>query len=90
MNPSGLGCAASHSKLPGAFPPQFTSVPCGPHEHVALPKITATSRLDLPRSRLRFIFRAVSSTVSGGWIVEIDVLVDPERLRRLDLADFDD
>ena len=29
-------------------------------------------------------------TVSGGKIVEIDVLADPERLRRLDLAFLDD
>jgi RNA polymerase sigma-70 factor (ECF subfamily) len=29
-------------------------------------------------------------TVSGGRIVEIDVLADPDRLRRLDLAVPDD
>ncbi len=35
-------------------------------------------------------FAVMAFTVSGGRIVEIDVLVDPERLRRLDLAAFDD
>jgi len=29
-------------------------------------------------------------TVRGGKIVEIDILADPERLRRLDLAVLDD
>jgi hypothetical protein len=35
-------------------------------------------------------FSVLGFTVSGGRIVEIDILADPERLRRLDLAVLDD
>ncbi len=35
-------------------------------------------------------FAVMAFTVSGGRIVEIDVLADPERLNRLDLAVLDD
>jgi RNA polymerase sigma factor (sigma-70 family) len=35
-------------------------------------------------------FAVLGFTVAGGMIVEIDVLADPERLRRLDLAVLDD
>jgi RNA polymerase sigma-70 factor (ECF subfamily) len=34
-------------------------------------------------------FSVIGFTVRGGKIVEIDVLADPERLRRLDLAVLD-
>jgi RNA polymerase sigma-70 factor (ECF subfamily) len=32
----------------------------------------------------------VGITVAGGRIVEIDILADPERLRRLNLAELDE
>jgi RNA polymerase sigma-70 factor (ECF subfamily) len=35
-------------------------------------------------------FSVVGFTVSGGKIVEIDILADPERLRQLDLAVLND
>jgi hypothetical protein len=34
-------------------------------------------------------FAVGAFTVSGGKIVEIDILADPERLRKLDLAVFE-
>jgi RNA polymerase sigma-70 factor (ECF subfamily) len=36
------------------------------------------------------LFRALGFTFRGGKIVEIDILADPARLRRLDLAVLDD
>ena len=35
-------------------------------------------------------FSVLGLTVAGGRIVEIDILADPERLARLDLAELDD
>ena len=35
-------------------------------------------------------FSVVGFTVSGGRIVEMDILADPERIRELDLAVLDD
>jgi RNA polymerase sigma-70 factor (ECF subfamily) len=40
-----------------------------------------------PRGRL---FRALSLTIAGGKIVQVEVIADPERLRKLDLAVLDD
>jgi hypothetical protein len=40
-----------------------------------------------PRGRL---FSVIGFTIRGGRIVAIDILADPERLRRLDLAVLDD
>ena len=40
-----------------------------------------------PRGRLLMV---LGFAISGGKIVEIDVVAGPERLRRLDLAVFDD
>jgi RNA polymerase sigma factor (sigma-70 family) len=40
-----------------------------------------------PGGRPRVVF---GFTITGGKIVEIDILADPERLRQLDLADLDD
>ncbi len=40
-----------------------------------------------PRGRLLLV---LGFAISGGKIVEIDVIADPERLRRLDLAVLDD
>lgn len=40
-----------------------------------------------PRGRL---FVVLGLTITGGKIVEIDVVAVPERLRRLDLAVLDD
>jgi RNA polymerase sigma factor (sigma-70 family) len=36
------------------------------------------------------VFSVMGVTVTGGKIVEIDILADPERLSQLDLAEFDD
>ena len=35
-------------------------------------------------------FSVMGFTITGGKIVEIDILADPERLRQLDLAVLDD
>jgi RNA polymerase sigma-70 factor (ECF subfamily) len=40
-----------------------------------------------PGGRPRVVF---GFTITGGKIVEIDILADPERLRQLDLADLHD
>lgn len=47
----------------------------------------AAGVLVVPRGRP---FAVMGFTVMGGKIVTIDALADPERLRRLDLAVFDD
>jgi len=36
------------------------------------------------------LIRALSFTIEDGKIVQVDVIADPERLRKLDLAVLDD
>ena len=47
----------------------------------------AVGLVSAPRGRL---FRVLNLTIAGGKIVEVDVIADPERLRKLDLAVLDD
>jgi hypothetical protein len=60
----------------------------------AFPKSGLSNQLVLVNGHLGFVsrrpdgrpFAVLGFTIAGGKVVEIDILADPERLRRLDLS----